>query len=170
MNGVKKALDAWAKETVKQARRNLTRNKKRASNSLYKSLGHEVTETPYGYDVNIYGNEYAKFVDQGVSGTERKFNTPYSYTTKQPPVSDLLPWVKRKRLRFRDEKGRFKRGDSKSMAFVVARNIKRRGLRPTLFLTNAAMSSLKRIAPELEEAYVFEIEKLLDERIDGTTR
>jgi hypothetical protein len=32
------------------------------------------------------------------------------------------------------------------------------------------MSSLKRIAPELEEAYVFEIEKLLDERIDGTTR
>jgi hypothetical protein len=36
--------------------------------------------------------EHAPYVDSGVSGTHRKYDTPYSYTTRGPPIEELLPW------------------------------------------------------------------------------
>ncbi|TQQ81854.1 hypothetical protein [Halonotius roseus] len=37
---------------------------------------------------------HAPAQERGVSGTETKRDTPYSYTDTKPPVEDLVPWVK----------------------------------------------------------------------------
>jgi len=60
-------------------------------------------------DINIKFNEkdlnlelespyYLKFLDEGVSGVKQKYNTPYSYKNKKPPIKDLSPWAKSKRI------------------------------------------------------------------------
>jgi hypothetical protein len=36
--------------------------------------------------------EHAPYQEHGVSGTEVKRDSPYSYTTRGPPVESLLPW------------------------------------------------------------------------------
>lgn len=50
-----------------------------------------------------------------------------------PPVSALIPWVKRK-LKIRNDK------EARRTAFAIANEIKRRGLDGVFFLTNAANS------------------------------
>ena len=37
---------------------------------------------------------HAAAQEHGVSGTQRKRDTPYSYTDKKPPLSALIPWVR----------------------------------------------------------------------------
>jgi hypothetical protein len=36
---------------------------------------------------------YGNFQDKGVSGTQRKFETPYSYKSKMPPPSAFDKWI-----------------------------------------------------------------------------
>jgi hypothetical protein len=35
---------------------------------------------------------HADYVDEGVSGTNRRRDTPYSFTDRGPPIEALLPW------------------------------------------------------------------------------
>jgi hypothetical protein len=39
-------------------------------------------------------SDHAAAQEQGVSGTARKRNTPYSYKNKRPPLDELIPWVR----------------------------------------------------------------------------
>ena len=84
---------------------------------------------------------YAKFIHWGVSGTKKKRkDTPYAYTTKQPPIDAILKWMKVKPLRLRDKDGKFvKQTQSKlrSAAFMIARGIKRNGIAGLQYFTEA---------------------------------
>ena len=60
---------------------------------------------------------YISYIDKGVSGTERKFNTPFSFKDKMPPASSF-------------------KAPTMSGQFAIAHSIFKKGIRPQNFLNN----------------------------------
>ena len=103
-----------------------------------------------GYEANSKQLEYFKFVNKGVKGTDNKksdASSPYSFKTskKSVPVEPIKKWVEKSNLRSISVKKYTKLGveleqikESRSIAFVIARGIHRRGLKSTYYFDNAA--------------------------------
>jgi hypothetical protein len=96
---------------------------------------------------------------KGVSGIKKKYNTPYSYTTKMPPPSKLDKWTVKKGIAPRDDKGRFI--SRKSLQFAIARSIFYKGIKPSLFFTKPFQKYAKGLPKELETAFALDTEALL---------
>jgi hypothetical protein len=93
-----------------------------ASGDLYNSISYSV-ETDKNGDSTIVISylDYFNYVNRG----RRKL-------AKRVPLDALLAWMKMRGItRFRDEKGRFKKGKMKSLAFAIQTNIYKFGIRPT---------------------------------------
>ena len=70
-------------------------------------------------------------------------------------------WAKAKNFRLRDEKGRFVRGTYETIGKIIARNIYYRGLKPSLFFTNAFEKVQKDMSSQLETALKLDTEKMI---------
>jgi hypothetical protein len=73
----------------------------------------------------------------------------------------LRKWAKKRNVRFRDEKGRFKKGSYKSLAYVIAGNIYNRGIKPSMFFTKPFEKAFKNLDEDLVNAFRLDMEKLL---------
>lgn len=89
------ALEAFKKFVIQQARTRLTKGRKNINKKLYNSIKGNVKEMPNSISVEFEMEEYGLFQDKGVSGTQKKYDTPYSYTNKMPPISPLANWAKK---------------------------------------------------------------------------
>jgi hypothetical protein len=156
---VKKALDTFGKRVQQQARANLTRNKMNASKGLYESTKYDLTVSPNSFILSFDLENYWQFQDSGVSGTERKFNTPFSYKTKKPPAQIFEKWAKQKGIRPRNKQGKFT--TYKSFGFAVATAIFKRGIKPTKFFTKPFENEFKKLPKEVVEAFALELDDLL---------
>ena len=79
---LKKVLGGYAKFLVNQSRANLEEEGKNSSGNLSNSIRQVVEMKPNGFELIIYGLDYGKFVDQGVSGTssvDKAPNSPYKF-------------------------------------------------------------------------------------------
>jgi len=117
----KQALDEFGKVWVETLRNELLNNKpfpKRASGRLINSINYKVIQTPNGDELRLFAENYLTFVDKGVSGTEKKHATPYSYRTKYPPIQAIKQWTRLK-------------GMPEEAAYGIQRNIFRFGMKPT---------------------------------------
>jgi hypothetical protein len=103
--------------------------------------------------------DYGVFQDQGVSGTKKKYNTPFSYKSKRPPLQPILNWVEKRRFQFRKENGKFM--SYKSTAFLITRGIFKNGIKPSLFFTKPFEKAFERLPDELVEAYGLDVEQFL---------
>ncbi len=79
--------------------------------------------------VEITANDYWSFINEGVSGVENKYNTPYSFKTIYPN--------KKMALSLQDYMGR--RGISnaeelESASYAMAVSVKKHGIKPTHFV------------------------------------
>ena len=157
-------LNKFAKYVIQQSRSNLTKGKKNSSKELYNSLGYDISEasgkTSLGFDMADYG----KFQDKGVSGTEKKYNTPYSYTTKMPPPKAFDKWVVRKGIAPRGKGGKFT--SREGIKFAIARSIYKKGIKPSMFFTKPFEAAFKRLPDELVEAYSIGLEKQIQVNIN----
>jgi len=150
-------LNSFGKYVVQQSRTNLTKGKKNVSKDLYNSISFKVVTTSKGFSVQFYMDSYGTFVDKGVSGTQvkrsfkdykgRTISSPYKYTTKQPPSRVLDKWIVKKGIAPRDEKGRFM--SRKSISFLIARSIKRKGIQGISFFQKPLMLGLKQFGKEM---------------------
>ena len=77
---VQGSLNKFAKYVVQQSRSNLTKGKKNASKSLYNSIKYDSKVMPNSFSLSFIMDEYGMYQDKGVSGTEKKYNTPFKYT------------------------------------------------------------------------------------------
>ena len=156
-----KVFKAFAEKTTKMAKSILRNKRKTASGNLEDSIGYNLKVYPSGaLELQFKAAEYATFVDKGVSGTKRKFNTDYEYTTKQPPSNVIDKWVVRKGIKAgRDDKGRFIK--RKSLVFAIARSIKLYGIEPTNFFTRAFNFAYKKLPVDVARAYAQDYVKFL---------
>ena len=116
---------------------------------------------PNSINVDFEMEDYGLFQDKGVSGKEKKYNTPYSYTTKMPPVKPLADWAKKKNIRLRDDKGKFKKGNYNTIGFLIARSIYRKGIKPSLFFTKPFEQGFKKLPNELVQQFGLDVEDFL---------
>jgi hypothetical protein len=107
--------------------------------------------------------DYGKFQDRGVSGTEKKYNTPYKYTNKMPPAKAFDKWTVRKGIAPRGKGGKFEK--RKGLNYAIAKSIYKKGIRPSMFFTKPFAAAFKRLPDELVEAYAIGIEKQIQVNI-----
>ena len=91
----------------------------------------------------------------GANGIKNKF----SYTSKMPPLQPLIQWAKYKKIRFRDSKGQFKKGNYKTIGFWLQKRIFAQGLKPTQFFSKAFRIAFKKLPSELLEAFKIDVER-----------
>jgi len=149
-------LNSFGKQVVNRAKGNLQKSKGGGTN-LEKSLSFKVITDADGFTVQFFMDSYGTFVDKGVSGTDvrrsfkdykgRTISSPYKYTTKQPPSRVLDKWIVKKGIAPRDEKGRFM--SRKSISFLIARSIKRKGIQGISFFQKPLMLGLKQFGKEM---------------------
>ena len=154
----KEALNKFGKYVIKQARTNLSKRKMNVSGSLYNSLDYKMFKGANAIGINFMMDDYGRFQDKGVSGTKKKYNTPYSYTTKMPPPSAFSQWVVRKGLEgTRDKKtGRFL--SRKSLQYAVAKNIFKYGIKPSMFFTKPFEAAFERLPADLQNAFADDLD------------
>lgn len=92
---------------------------KKASGELYNSIQGSVEMTPDGPVAVLSYADYFKYVNEG-----RRPNV------RRVPIKDLLEWIKIRGVRFRTERGRFRRGTNLQMAFAIQKNIYKYGIKP----------------------------------------
>jgi len=160
---LKDELNKFAKYVIQQSRSNLTKGKKSSSKELYNSLGYQVSQSAKTTSLAFEMADYGKFQDRGVSGTQKKYNTPYKYTNKMPPTKSLDSWIVRKGIAQRGSGGKFTKREG--IKFAIAKSIKKKGIRPSMFFTKPFEAAFKRLPDELLEAYSIGLEKQIQVNI-----
>ena len=156
-----KILNSFAKYVIQQSRSNLTKTNKNVSKKLYNSLDYKILSDSSGFILQFLMEEYGAYQDQGVSGTKKKYKTPFKYTTKRPPSSAFDKWTVRKGIAPREEGGRFTK--RKGLNFIIAKSIFEQGIRPSLFFTKPFEKRFKTLPPELIAAFVNDAEKTIED-------
>ena len=153
-------LNSFAKYVIQQSRSNLTNKGKNVDKKLYNSLDSEIEVGANSFRLAFLMENYGEFQDKGVSGTKRKYNTPFSYKSKRPPLKPILDWVTKRRFQFKNkESGKFM--SYKSTAYLVAGGILKNGIKPSLFFTKPFEKAFERLPDELVEAYGLDVEQFL---------
>lgn len=164
LENVQKELNRFGKYVVSQSRASLTRQKKNASKQLWQSIDYDLKVSKNSFQLEFLMEDYGIFQDKGVSGTEVKYNTPYKYTNKMPPPSKLDKWIVKRNLKgVRGKDGKFI--NRKSLQFMIAKSIYKKGIKPSLFFTKPFEKAFKNINKDLIEAYKLDVEKLLNDTI-----
>ncbi len=156
---VEKYLNSYGKYIVRQAKKLLKFNT--ATGNLQASLKHKVKETKDGYELKFLASKHAAFLNKGVSGNKvrrtyidergKRKASPFRFRSKQPPSNVISDWTKIKGIRGRDRKGRFI--TRKSLAFLIARSIKSKGIRALSFYTQPLSWSYNEFKKEMEKAF-----------------
>lgn len=154
------SLNAFKKFVIQQSRSRLTKGRKNVNKKLYNSIDGEVKVDPNSFSLSFFMEDYGVFQDKGVSGTKKKYNTPFSYTTKMPPRKSIEDWISKRRFQFRDKKGKFM--SYQSMSYIIRRSIFEKGIKPSLFFTKPFEQAFKKLPDELVEAYGLDVEEFLE--------
>ena len=153
-------LEQFRDYVIKQARTNLTRLKKNSSKKLYDSIKGEIKAMPNSLRVYFDMADYGFYQDKGVSGTKKKYDTPFSYTNKMPPPKAFDKWMVKKGIAPRNKAGKFQ--TRKGLQFAIARSIFEKGIKPSLFFTKPFEQAFKNLPDEMIEAYGLEAEETFD--------
>ena len=158
-------LNDFRSNVIREAKRNLT--SQNTSGRLSKSLKSYVKESKNSIQISFEMEDYGFFQDRGVQGTKSgKSLDGYKYTNKMPPPKAFDKWIVKKGFKdtIRDKKGRFVK--RKGLAFIIARSIFEKGIKPTLFFTKPFEKFYKRLPDELVEKYGLDMEKLFTQITD----
>lgn len=161
----KEYLNAFAKYVIQQSRSNLSKQNKNVDKKLYNSLDKEIEVGANSFRLAFLMEDYGTFQDKGVSGTKKKYNTPFSYKSKKPPLKPITDWVKKRRFQFRKDNGKFM--SYQSTAFLVRNGIFKNGIKPSLFFTKPFEKAFERLPDELVEAYGLDVEQFLEYTINN---
>lgn len=174
MNSVEDVLNEFKARVIQQARTRLTKGGKNHTKELYDSISGTVTVYPNSFSLEFYMSPYGVFQDRGVKGTDSgRSLSGFSYKPSSNLVGveyhtgALSKWAKFRGIRPRDKKGRF--GSYRTMGYILANSIKKKGIKPSLFFTKPFEEAFKDVDNELIEAYGLTVEGLLNEALNIKT-
>ena len=158
-DNIERYLESFGKQVVNRSKGNLQRAGK--GGKLEESIKFEVITTNDGFTVQFFMSSYGQYVDKGVSGTKTKrtfkdykgkvIKTPYSYRAakghSQPPSKALDKWAVKKGLAPRDASGKFMK--RKTLTFLIARSIGRKGIQGISFFQKPLGLGLKEFGKDL---------------------
>jgi len=162
-----KVLQEFGKRVRQQARQNLSKSNKNVSKELWKSLEPNTKVSKNSLSMDFYMNPYGMFQNFGVRGTESgKSLRGYSYKQSSNLVGveyhtgALAKWAKFRGMQPRGKNGRF--GSYKTMGFILANSIKKKGIKPSLFFTKPFEQAFVNLPNELVEAFDLDLDNFID--------
>ena len=178
-SGIEGYLDAFGRQVVDDAQKRLRLSKNslgkaRGETELGKSIRFEVVPTATGFSTQFYMLDYGTFLDKGVSGNKEKQSfkdykgvtesSPYSYTTKGPPIDIISKWIKKKGIKGHGiAKGRSKNTGQyiSGFAYLISKKIKREGIKSLTFFQKPLGEGYENLEKELLTELKFDIENYL---------
>ena len=158
-------LNNFGKYVVQQSRSNLTKKKHNATKELYNSIGYFVDKTAQGYKLSFQMEDYGMFQDRGVKGVKSNYiankNTPFSYKQNSNLIGleyhtgVFAKFAKRMGMQPRNKKGQF--GSYKTMGYILARSIKNKGIKASMFFTKPFEQAFKRLPEDLADTLAKDI-------------
>lgn len=154
LDALERYLNSFGRKVVSQAKENLASADKEGE--LEKSISFFVTADKGLITIKFKMLPYGKFVDKGVSGTEKERSytdykgktlvSPFRYKKSkghsQPPTKAFDKWIKRKGIKGRDKKtGRFI--SDKSLKFRIAKSIGKKGIQGISFFQKPLMLGMQ---------------------------
>lgn len=180
---VQKELDKFRDYVIRESKKNLKKLGKSSTGKLLNSIKGVAKVSKNSIEIGFKMDKYGVFVDEGVKGNNPSRVSPNAKIKgQQAPNSkyrfgsgsargqwgtfkiSIEQWAKRKGVRFRDEKGKYKKGSYKSLAHVIASNIYARGLKPSLFFTKPFEAAYKKLPDTLVDKYGLDALKLFNEQ------
>ena len=172
-----KLLEQYKNYVIQQARANLSKGRNNMSKTLYNSIkGEVVTENNYAI-VGFRMENYGQFIDEGVKGAmpsmvkngkQKAPNSRFMFTNKRPPAGPLGEWAKKRGIRLRDESGKFKKGNYKTLGFIIANRIYAQGIKPTLFFTKPYEAGFKKyIEGQMPNQVAIDVDRIVDINLQG---
>lgn len=164
---VQEAFDRFGKYVVSQAKSNLTKKKHNDTGKLYESIRFDTHVYPSGaVALTLSMEDYGEYQDKGVKGTKSSAKAPkstfrFGSGTGQPGglSTAIRKWVRSRRIRFRDNKGRFI--SYEATATSIIRSIWTTGIPTTSFYSKPFEQAYKRLPDEVLQAYGFGFERLM---------
>jgi len=159
-------LQSFGKYVVQQSRSNLTKQKHNVSKDLYNSIQYKLDEKNGNFDLAFIMDEYGTFLDKGVKGAnpslvkggkQKGGNSPYSFKNKRPPMQPIADWAKKRNIRLRDKEGKFKKGNYRTIGFILQRSIFAQGIKPSMFFTKPFLAAFDRYPELLSKAFAQDI-------------
>lgn len=184
---LKTELQKFGHKVVYDSVRQLENGQHISSGSLAQNISYEIRENRDGFDLEFWMDEYGMFLDAGVYGSVpsevkngkqkgKRTNSVFtgkegiaerfSYKSKRPPMESLRAWAKKKNIRFRDKKGRYKKGNYNSIAYWLQNRVFHQGIAPTLFFTKPFLAAFKNLDEEILKAFDLYINTVLKEDQD----
>jgi hypothetical protein len=170
LSDMEKLLAGYIEKFLNTAADNLNKTQSVTTSNLLDSLDFEIVSDRNGYTINFTALDYYKFVDKGVrgAGASRKNNTsPYKFKFITPSKSHVIAiekWIISNRLtatardvnRYgrtgRERKAIDPTKGRKTLAYIIARSIKRDGLYETGFWSDAFEDTFKDFGVKMSEA------------------
>jgi len=167
LNVVEAMIGLYTIKFIEEANQNLAQTNSVSSGKLQDSLGFKNTFTGQKYTVDYLAEDYFRFVDEGVQGTgpgSINNTSPFRYKNKMPPPNAIEKWLKQNRGKGRVsdvrkygsegvEKKSIKTNISdKTLSFIIARSIKRKGLKATGFWSKAWAETFKDFDQQMSKA------------------
>ena len=176
MKKLKKALQEYADESIKQARSNLNltgfAGKKRKTNNtggLSKGLGYDLKENNEGFDLEFTSKEmHGIFIEKGVNGWKKSQKSPFKFKKKNLAKGVMEDYIKTSNMRlkkiFINKSGQkvsqfvAKTPENiKAAAFMMGRAIARDGIIRTNFMSKASDRAFKENKQSLEKAMAIDM-------------
>jgi hypothetical protein len=172
-----KLLEKYKNYVIQQSKSNLSKGKNNVSKTLYNSIkGEIVTDKNYAI-VAFRMEQYGQFLDEGVKGAmpsivkngkQKAPNSRFMFTNKRPPAGPIAEWAKKRGIRLRDEDGKFKKGNYKTIGFIIANRIYAQGIKPTLFFTKPYEAGFKKyIEKEMPTQVAIDVDRIIDLNLQG---
>ena len=178
-DSIENYLKSYGKYIVRQARGILNKRGKNVTGKLSKSLKYKIVKSKDGYDIQFLASKYAAFVNKGVSGTQgrrtyidkdgKRKTSPFKFK-KQPPSSVIEGWIKNRGIKGRSAGTKYKLKDGtvkrsgagrfmkrKSLAFLIARSIKRKGIPAASFYTQPLSYSFNKFKKDMIQHFKTDI-------------
>jgi len=159
---LKDELNTFRKRVIQQAKSNLTKTGKNASKRLYNSLDSDLKGSANSFQLDFMMADYGEFQDKGVNGLKINRNAPFSFKKGIPSrkmLNSLDKWVVKRGIAPRDKNGKFI--DRRSLKFAIAKNIFKKGIKPSLFFTKPFENEYKKLSNDLIEAYGLDMSEFL---------
>lgn len=156
---VRKELEKFKNAVIKESRNNLKTMRKDTFGKLSKSLRGQVKVSKNSFEFDFLMEEYGMYQDKGVSGTKKKYNTPYKYTNKMMPTRVLDKWIVKKGIAPRNDKGKFI--SRQGLKFAIAKKIFYNGIKPSLFFTKPFEKYYKKLPNQLITKYGLDLDKFM---------
>ena len=159
---ITQVLEDFGNEMQKDLKAELVKDGAYVSGDLAEQIEFNSIINGQGFVFTLRLKDYYDYVNKGVSGTDRKRNTPYSYmSSSKIPFYFAKQWMNNKGLFLPKgtaftslaTKKTYKVGSKDSQAFAMARSWKEKGIKATHFYDNVVTEArLDKLRKDLASA------------------